>query len=241
MFIELIGPPGSGKTTIAALLDEHLSRTTVNYISSGDLTRLDCELGDHHIKRIGLARRVISLAPLLWHHPRVAAIVLALAALHGPNRRERYRRARRLLAHFLLLLRLRQRAENSVIILDDGFVQRLWSMLIESTDLRATSMIKVVLDRYHATLRPVCVSLEIDDSAATTRVFNRESRGRFNQSTNEMRRRDFARWLDYHRRLVALLPPGAIVDSVDANGTPSEVAQRLTTIVICLAERQHAA
>jgi energy-coupling factor transporter ATP-binding protein EcfA2 len=242
MFIELIGPPGSGKTTVAALLDLQLSsRTTLPLVSSGDLARLDKTMGDHYVKRAGPVLRVLLLLRLLIQYPLVVGAILALAAVHGPNRKERYRRARRLLGHLLLLARLRRVAKSSVIILDDGFVQRLWSMLIESKELRAEALIRVALERYCAMIRPLCITLVIDDAATTDRVFRRKSRGRFNEGTGADRRHEFNRWLEYHRSIVALLPPHVIAASVDADGTPDEVAQRLSRVVSHLAGCRHAA
>ncbi len=86
-----------------------------------------------------------------------------------------------------------------------------------------------------AALGPLGVNLEIDDAATTARVFARNSRGRFNRRNSGERRQAFAMWLDYHRRLVTLLPPGTIQASMDASGDPSEVAERLAAVVSRLA------
>lgn len=236
MFVELIGPPGCGKTTITRLLDEWFADGPLPYVTSTELASFDRDIGEHYLERIGFIGRVFSLAPLLWRQPRVTVGVLILAAMHGPPYRKRFRRARRVLGHFLLMLRLRKLAEQRVIVLDDGFVQRLWSLVVESEKLHGERIIRTVLAHYDAALAPLGVNLEIDDDATTARVFGRNSRGRFNRESGEERRRAFALWLGYHRRLVALLPSKAIQASIDASGEPREVADRLAAVVIGLAD-----
>lgn len=236
MFVELIGPPGCGKTTIARLLDEWFAGSALPYVRSTELASLDSDIGEHYLKRIGFFGQVFCLAPLLWHHPRIAVGVLFLAATHGPPYRTRFQRARRILGHFLLMLRLRRLADERVIVLDDGFVQRLWSLLVESKSLHGERLVRIVLDQYYATLAPLGVNLEIADDVTTARVFGRNSRGRFNRESGEERRQAFSRWLGYHRRLVTLLPSKAIQASIDASGEPGEVADRLAAVVIGLAD-----
>lgn len=238
MFVELIGPPGCGKTTIAHLLDKRFAGSTFPYVTSTELDNFDNRIGERSLKHIGLLGRVFTLGPLLWHQPRIAMGVLVLAAMHGPPYWKRFRRSRRVLGHFLLMLRLRSLAEERIIVLDDGFVQRLWSLLVESKKLHGERIIGNVLARYYAALSPIGVNLEIDDDATTARVFARNSRGRFNRDSSEERRQAFASWLGFHRRLLALLPPEAIHASIDAGGEPQEVADRLAAVIADLANRK---
>jgi hypothetical protein len=238
MLIELIGPPGSGKSTIARLLDRHLSASRLPYLSSAELLRLDHRMGERSLKQMDVARRLLALGGLLWRFPGLVTRVWLLALLHGPPLGRRLRRARRLLGHFMLLHRLRDVAGGRLVVLDEGLLQRLWSLNIESTGLRGEPLCRAVLAEYHAEIAPLAVSLEIADEEATTRVFNRQSKGRFNELAAPARRAAFDRWLGYHRRLVALLPQGAIVATIDTRGEPAAVAERLAVVVAELARER---
>lgn len=230
MFVELIGPAGSGKTTVARLLDAPLAAAGIAACSFAELDRLNRQFGEHSLKPLGF-RRVFVLAPLYWRHPRIAFGLLAIAVAHGPPFRKRLRRARRVLGHFLFMLRLEERGEERVLVMHEGFLQRLWSVVIESKELRLEGVIRSVLADYHALLRPVAIALEVDDEVAAARVFARNSRGRFNLGSSGERKAEFPRWLDYRRRLLALLPADAIAGSVDAAGTPESTARATAALI----------
>lgn len=235
MLVELIGPSGCGKSTVARLLDEPLAAAGVAFCSFDELERLDRELGERSLKRLGL-RRILVLAPLFWQQPRLYFGILAIAVAHGPPFFKRKRRARRLLGHLLFLTRLEQQAQGRVIVLHEGFFQRLWSLVIESRSLRATAVIRAVLAEYHARFRPIAINLVLADEIAAARVFTRQSRGRFNRDSSPKRRAEFARWLDYRSQMLDLLPPDAITASIEADDDPATVASRLAEVITRLAE-----
>lgn len=197
------------------------------FLPSDELARLDTKFGDQYLEKIGLFGRLASLSSLLWHFPRIVLPVLAIAVLHGTPYRKRFRRARRLLGHFALLIQLRSIAESRIVVLDDGFLQRLWSLVIESSKLRGQGTIARLLAEYYTSIAPLAVELLISGDVTERRVFNRVSRGRFNRNSSAERRRRFPRWLEYHRELVTLLPPTAVQIKIDAETSPAEIANKV--------------
>ncbi|MBX6320540.1 MAG: hypothetical protein IRY94_01810 [Rhodospirillaceae bacterium] len=238
MFVELVGPPGCGKTTTARLLDGLMERQGLRYVPFDELDRLDIAIGERHIKRSKFLRRMMSLAPLLWRHPSIMLGVLVIAAVHGPPYGTRFRYARRLLAHFLFLLRIRDLGRDRIVVVHGGFVQMMWSMVIESPRLRALPLIRMVFRRYHDAIRPVGIELKIDHATAAERAFSRTTRGRFNKQSHPERRAQFGKWLAYHETLRSLLPPAAIVTAIDAGSGSEAVASRVTTVLAAIAGRR---
>lgn len=241
MIVELIGPAGSGKTTAARHLDDLLGPRLPALLPSAELERLDREIGERHLERLPFGARLRALGPLVARHPGVALPVLALALLHGPPYKRRLRRAQRCLGHVLLMLRLRRQMPDAIVVVDDGFTQTLWTMLIDSRALRATWLIRTALAAYHRAVQQRAIRLRVDDDTATVRVFGRESSGRFNRDAPAGRRQAFGRWLAYHRRLVELLPAHVFAAVIDATGAERDVARALADVVVDLASAPRAA
>ena len=237
MIVQLLGLPGSGKTLAAARALQILSDRGLDCVGPAELDRYRSEHGDRFLSRTGVLRRWYHFSALCWRHPGLVARVAWLTLLHGPFSRRRWRKARRALAMQLMITRLPGVFPGRVLILDEGFLQKLWSTLVESAALRGLSQIEALLAHCYGDGAAYCIQLEISDQLANERVFARASKGRFNRDAGESRRGDFNRWLAYHHALMARLPAGAIVASIDASASPEEVAQSLADAVEAAVKR----
>lgn len=232
VLIELIGPAGCGKTTVAELVDRALAERGVPHVGLAELEAADRRFGEKRITQYNFPGKTWMILPLALRHPTVVIDVFALAYLHGQPRKRRIRQANRVLAGFRMLKRLRRRHRGQVLVVHEGVVQMLWSMLVESEELRGRWLIRHFLRRYHRVLGPAGIRFVIDDATVQERVFQRTRGKRFSASSSEQRRQEFPRWLDYHRELIALAPPGLIHATVDASGPPEAIARQVTELIL---------
>ncbi len=227
MIVEIVGPPGVGKTTIAAQLDNLPRDQEVPLLSFAEYQLLDREIGEAAIMKKGRIERWLTLAPLCWRRPRLVGSMVMLTLMHGRPFLRRARKAQRLLAHTLFTERLQARFPEKVVVHHDGFMQCLWSTLIDSQSLRGRAMIRSIMRDYHQRVQPRLILLEIDDALAASRVFERTSKGRFNRDSSPKQRSEFGRWLGYHRELVSLLPAAFDVTRIAASAAPDMLAQQV--------------
>jgi hypothetical protein len=232
MIVEIAGPPGVGKTTIAAQLDDLPPDPEVPLLSFAEYQILDREIGEAAIMKKGRLERWLSLAPLCWRRPRLVGSMLMLTLLHGRPFLRRARKAQRLLAHTLFTEKLQARFPEKVVVHHDGFVQCLWSTLIDSRSLGGQRLIRSIIRDYHERVQPHLILLEIDDAMAASRVFERTSKGRFNRDSSPKQRSEFGRWLGYHRELVSLVPAALDVTRIDAS-TPSDMLAQQVFNALC--------
>ena len=225
MIVEMVGPPGSGKTTIAGELDQHAQGTSLPILSFEDYDKLDREKGEIAIMKMGRLARWRKLMPMILSWPRWVVYLPILVLLHGRPFLRRSRKAQRVLAHVLFAERLGQRCPDRICVHHDGLTQCLWSMLIDSRKLRGKNLIRSLMLEYYRRIETKIVLLELEDSVAAGRVFERESKGRFNRDSAPKQRTDFPRWLDYHRQLVHLLPIAPGEARVDARASSQEVSK----------------
>jgi hypothetical protein len=161
---------------------------------------------------------------------------MVLALLHGPRYKGGLRRAWRSLSHFHLVLRLQRLMPGAVVVFHEGFTHILWSMLIDSKSLRGAWLIRLALSGYYSAVGQRGIRFSIDDQTAATRVFDRESLGRFNRRSGEEQRRSFAKWLAYHRHVVALMSKRMIVVTIGATASEQEVARVVAAAVMDLTD-----
>jgi thymidylate kinase len=237
MVFELIGPAGCGKTTVARLVDRALDERGVDHVGWAELEAADRRFGEKRITRYNFPGKTWMLLPLFLRHPSVVAGVFALALLHGPPQKRRIRQANRALAHVRMVKRLARRHPGRVLVLHEGLLQMLWSTTVESEQLRGRWIVRHLLRRYQRILAPRGILFRIDDQSAQERVFQRTSGNRFSVTSSEQRRREFPRWLAYHRELVAMAPPGLIAATVDATQPVEALAGDVTdAILACVAK-----
>ncbi|MFO0687854.1 MAG: hypothetical protein U0900_04050 [Myxococcota bacterium] len=231
MLVELIGHPGSGKSTLLAEIDSTSDPTFSSMLTNQEYQELDRARGERSIMKSSRLRRWIRVLPVFWRHPRLASRVVVLMILHGRPFFRRLRKAERLLAHVIFTDELLETFPGRIIVHQDGFLQCLWSMLIESRSLRGTRLIESLFEIYYLPRNPLLVGLEVDDRIATRRVFNRISRGRFNRDSSPRRRAEFGKWLARHHELVELLPASLRRERIDGDGTVSCVMSEFAAVL----------
>lgn len=236
MIVELIGPAGSGKTTTACLAGRMLQEKGVDVLDVAELERLESEIGPRSIRKADFFAGTRLVVGMFCRCPDIAIPILLLSLIYGPekstgSRRRRRRRARKALAHVRMALALRKTASNRLVLLDEGFTQLLWTLLIDGPGLRAAWLIRFVLRRYHAAIGQMGIRLVIDDATVTERVFARAWTGRFSKDSTGAQRRSFGRWLDFHRALVDLVPGTLTRTSMPMTGSQDDTAARLVAAV----------
>jgi len=225
MLVELIGPSGIGKTTVLRELAATPVGQRDDFLSYEDyVVQRRIEAADKHGEEP-------SILPLFWRHPRFVGAVMALAFLHGPPVKRRLRKALRCLASLTIAQELLDRYPGRTIVIDNGFTQTLWSLVVESGALRGKKQIATALACYYELINQQGIRLLVDDEQVKARVFARESAGRFNRKAGEKERQAYGKWLAFFREIVAEAPAGMIVAEVDGQPAPSAVAAAIAETI----------
>jgi len=145
------------------------------------------------------------------------------------------RKAFRCLANLAITERLLERHPDDLIVIDDGFTQTLWSLVVESRSLRGRGLIRIALADYQHAIGQRAIRLRVDHEEIEERVFARESGGRFNRDAGAPVRAAYRKWLGYFEEIAALAPPGMIVDEIDARRDPDLVATSLAEAIEAIA------
>ena len=236
MLIELIGPAGIGKTTTAQRAEAVLRAKGIDILGFDELERLESEIGTRSVRRYGRLEKAWFIISMLCRCPDITAPILLLPLIYGAevstgSRRRRRRRAGRVLGHVRLALSLRHMPADRVALLDEGFTQVLWTLLIDSRSLRAPWLIRFVLRRYHAAVGQAGVRFEADHATIAARVFSREANSRFSRDSTEEQRQTFRRWLDFHRQLVELVPHALTRNEIAMDGSHDSTTAALVQAV----------
>ena len=64
MIVELVGPPGSGKTAVAQAIIERLRAAGIDAVGFDELEDYRTRLGDRRLNRMNAVQRWLKLAPL---------------------------------------------------------------------------------------------------------------------------------------------------------------------------------
>lgn len=238
MIIELVGPPGSGKTAVADALIEALRSAGIDTVGFDELEDYRTRRGDRRLNRMNAVQRWVTLAPLRRRFPGLTANLLRLVWDHRALTRKRWRKARRPLTHWWMARDLETMFPGRVIVLDDGFVQKVWSLLMGPGELRALPLIRVMFKAYYADTNAKCIRLDVSDTTAFARAFDRETSGRFHRGTSAKLREQTARWIGLHRTLSALVPAEHLLAVVDANQPLADVVSDLATTLRSALEGQ---
>jgi hypothetical protein len=145
------------------------------------------------------------------------------------------RKTFRCLANLAVTERLVERHPNDLIVIDDGFTQTLWSLVVESRALRGRGLIRIALADYQRVIGQRAIRLRVDHEEVEERVFARKSGGRFNRHASPAVRETYRKWLGYFEEIAALAPPGMIVDTIDGRQHPDLVANALAETIEAIA------
>jgi hypothetical protein len=225
MLIELIGPSGIGKT--AAI--RSLAHTPIGRRS--DFRLYDDYMDKRRSHEEGRFGKKPGVLPLLWRHPRLVASIVWLTLLHGPPLRRRMRKGHRCLANFAITERQQRQHPDDLTVIDDGFTQTLWSLVVESEALRGHRSLRDAMAYYHRVVGHHAIRLLVDDEEIIERVFSRQSGGRFNRQAGPEIQDAYRRWLGIFKEIVALAPPGMVVAEVEARSDPDAVAAALAKVI----------
>jgi adenylate kinase family enzyme len=238
MIVELVGPPGSGKTAVAQALIERLRSVGVDIVGFDELEDYRTRLGDRWLNRSNAGRRWRLLAPLRHQFPRLNAILIRLVFEHRALTRKRWRKARRPLTHWWMARELDRAFPDRLIILDDGFVQKVWSLLMGPSTLHGLPLVRALFDAYYRDTRVRCIRLDVSDATAFARTFDRDSNGRFHRGTSVRLRQHTARWISLHGALSGLIPAEHQLTVVDANQPLADVVSDLAKTLLDALEGQ---
>ena len=96
MIVELVGPPGSGKTAVAQAIIERLRAAGIDAVGFDELEDYRTRLGDRRLNRMNAVQRWLKLAPLRRRFPGLTAKLLRLVWDHRALTRKRWRKAKTL-------------------------------------------------------------------------------------------------------------------------------------------------
>jgi hypothetical protein len=215
--LELMGPSGIGKTTIGRLAAGHAPDGVEFRLKPAS----DADARGDEVWRLSDLLRAV------WYDPRLARRVLWVAICHGRPFRRRLRKAVRLVHYPLDLERWRRATPGHTLVLDEGFLQKLWALVVESERLRATTTIEKLLADHYRRSGVRGVLLDAGETLVAERVFARTTRGRFSRDSGAALREAYPRWVAQHRTLVALLPDGTLADTVDTRAGAEAAARQL--------------
>ena len=214
--LELFALPGAGKSTVADAL-----------AASGDLTT-----------RKGLTAqwRKRSAPQRLTHIGRgyMNIRVLAAAARFGFGTRLRTKNS------FFRLMRLVAktqwlRSRSGVVLLDQGFLQDVWSILLSSKVSRADpELLSTLIRSLYEGTETIIVVLEVDPQTASSRISGRSNgTSRFDNLPESELHSSIAAVSELQRQIAeAARLAGLTVHTIDASPPPQVVVGQLTSLLL---------
>jgi hypothetical protein len=157
--------------------------------------------------------------------------VRALVLLQGALSPKRWRKARRPLTNLLMIEQLPVAFAGRVLVLDDGFLQKLWSMLVGKSAVEGLEHVEALLAEYYAATGVRCIQLQVPDDVALERVFGRDSKGRFNRNASDRLRDRSRRWFAEHHAISERMSVGPVIARIDGEAAPEAVA---TAVADCI-------
>lgn len=231
VIVELVGRPGSGKTSTARAALALLQERGLAVVPFAELDAYQSTRGERFLIRCNILLRAFHFARFYRRQLRFLLGVWWLTLRHGGLSPGHWRKARRPLASLLVACRLAADFPGRGILIHDGFVQKLWSTLIESRALRDRERIAALLASYYQLTGIRCIVLQAPAEVVTERIFSRDSKGRFNRHSPPRRRQEFARWLGYHDAITGSLPAAAVLGEIDATLAPDAVAEQVARLI----------
>jgi hypothetical protein len=227
LLVELIGPAGSGKTSAAGAVAQRLQQKGLNILAHEDFRKEDLRRGGRYLQKSSALPRIVRILRLAAQRPVFAACVYLAGIMLGPPFGTRFYYGTRALGQLGMLVRLRREASFDVVLIDEGVVNILWSMTVGAPRLRGARLVRIALAAYARDSEARGVTMSCDGVRLAERAFSRSAPSRFSLHAGPDQRTDFPKWLGYHDELVAMLPKGFIVSSVDATQGPEDVQASL--------------
>jgi hypothetical protein len=216
-----MGPSGIGKTTIGRLAAARVPADA----------EFRLKLASDADRRGDEVWRLRDVVRAMRRDPQLARRALWVALCHGPPVVRRLRKAVRLIQYPLELERWRAASTAHTLVIDEGFLQKLWALVVESRRLHARATLGNLLRSHYGRSGVHGVLLEAGDALVAERVFARTTRGRFSRDADPTLREAYVPWIGAHRTLVAMLPAGTVAATVDTRAGPESAAAELARIV----------
>jgi adenylate kinase family enzyme len=164
MFIEFIGLPASGKTTIAKEIYKRLNNSKVVIFPLKTL--YEKKLIKRNLYKFG------SVALYCLHHLSVLRNVISIIVDSKQRRKlDNFRLSFNLL--FFLSVRERYKNEKRIVIFDEGFVHHVWAVSVNSKCKNLHVLFKNIIKKIDVTIKVEC-PVELIQSRMKTRKDNNE-------------------------------------------------------------------
>lgn len=161
LFVELVGLPGAGKTTVARAAAQRLRAAGLR-VAEDDLPPVD---GVARVLRYG------RFALFCARNPRLVRAAVRYMAATRPRSRERLPYTFGILTHAFGAQEARRAAD--VVLISQGALQAAWSVAVNGTPPDASIVQELVTELMRATGRRAVVHVDADPAQAVARISGR--------------------------------------------------------------------